>query len=341
MNNMISLGKNIQSSSDELQRIEIIDLYNMLLFPDSEMMSTIRQLRIVRNLDKRQYSQQKRRLPYFVCAMFNPSFRAIANFAYTEYFVVDIDHLSEKNIDLESLRQELQQDDRVVMLFMSPSEDGLKLLFRLSDRCYDAGLYSLFYKKFVKSFSEQYDLQQVVDAKTSDVSRACFLSHDKDAFYNENAQTIDLQQYLNLEDSTELFDAKNQLDIEIKEQQKNNNEDVLPKDPDVDTMSKIKQLLNPKLAVKKEKQAPFVPDELNEIMQGLVDYVQSTGIIVDMVNDISYGKQIKFKMGIKHAEINLFYGKKGFKIVESMRAGTDGELNKLMAELVDSYIIQL
>ena len=111
MNNMISLGKNIQSSSDELQRIEIIDLYNMLLFPDSEMMSTIRQLRIVRNLDKRQYSQQKRRLPYFVCAMFNPSFRAIANFAYTEYFVVDNDHLSEKNIDLESLRQELQQDD--------------------------------------------------------------------------------------------------------------------------------------------------------------------------------------------------------------------------------------
>lgn len=273
--------------------------------------------------------------------MFNPSFRAIANFAYTEYFVVDIDHLSEKNIDLESLRQELQQDDRVVMLFMSPSEDGLKLLFRLSDRCYDAGLYSLFYKKFVKSFSEQYYLQQVVDAKTSDVSRACFLSHDKDAFYNENAQTIDLQQYLNLEDSTELFDAKNQLDIEIKEQQKNNNEDVLPKDPDVDTMSKIKQLLNPKLAVKKEKQAPFIPDELNEIMQGLVDYVQSTGVIVDMVNDISYGKQIKFKMGIKHAEINLFYGKKGFKIVESMRAGTDGELNKLMAELVDSYIIQL
>ena len=31
MNNMISLGKNIQSASDELQRIEIIDLYNMLL----------------------------------------------------------------------------------------------------------------------------------------------------------------------------------------------------------------------------------------------------------------------------------------------------------------------
>ena len=338
---MISLGKNIQSSLDELQRIEIIDLYNMLLFPDSEMMSTIRQLRIVRNLDKRQYSQQKRRLPYFVCAMFNPSFRAIANFAYTEYFVVDIDHLSEKNIDLESLRLELQQDDRVVMLFMSPSEDGLKLLFRLSERCYDAGLYSLFYKKFVKSFSEQYDLQQVVDAKTSDVSRACFLSHDREAFYNENAKTIDLQQYLNLEDSTELFDTKIQLDIEAREQHKCNGDDVLPKDPDVDTMAKIKQLLNPKLVIKKEKQSPFVPNELNEIMQGLVDYVQSTGVVVDMVNDISYGKQIKFKMGIKHAEINLFYGKRGFKIVESMRTGTDGELNKLMAELVDSYIVQL
>ena len=273
--------------------------------------------------------------------MFNPSFRAIANFAYTEYFVVDIDHLSEKNIDLESLRLELQQDDRVVMLFMSPSEDGLKLLFRLSERCYDAGLYSLFYKKFVKSFSEQYDLQQVVDAKTSDVSRACFLSHDREAFYNKNTKTIDLQQYLNLEDSTELFDTKIQLDIEAREQHKCNGDDVLPKDPDVDTMAKIKQLLNPKLVIKKEKQSPFVPNELNEIMQGLVDYVQSTGVVVDMVNDISYGKQIKFKMGIKHAEINLFYGKRGFKIVESMRTGTDGELNKLMAELVDSYIVQL
>ena len=63
-------------------------------------------------------------------------------------------------------------------------------------------LYSLFYKKFVKSFSEQYDLQQVVDAKTSDVSRACFLSHDKDAFYNENKGELSCDAKLLLKDGS-------------------------------------------------------------------------------------------------------------------------------------------
>ena len=38
------------------------------------------------------------------------------NFAYIESFVVDIDHISEKGLNLETLKQQFQRDERIVTL---------------------------------------------------------------------------------------------------------------------------------------------------------------------------------------------------------------------------------
>lgn len=93
-------------------------------------------------------------------------------------------------------------DNRVVLCFVSPGEDGLKVLFRLKERCYDAGLYSLFYKIFVHDFAQQYNFQQVIDAKTCDVTRACFISVDADAYFNADATPIDLKAYADVDNPT-------------------------------------------------------------------------------------------------------------------------------------------
>ena len=173
---MLLTGTNITGSADVLKKIPVDHLYHSLRNPKPEISAKIRQLRIVRRLDAKQYTALKRMLPYVVCGMFNPLYRRTENFAYIEYFIVDIDHLSDKGMNISEVRKRIEQDERTVLCFLSPGEDGLKVLFRLKERCYDAGVYFLFYKAFVRQFSLDCQLEQVVDARTCDVCRACFIS---------------------------------------------------------------------------------------------------------------------------------------------------------------------
>lgn len=333
---MISAGSNIQSAADTLKRVKIDYLYHSIRNPKQEILSMIGKLRIVRGIDSKQYSNLKRKLPYVVCALFNPSFRRIENFAYTEYFIVDIDHIYEKGLDIKALRQKIEADERVLMAFLSPSEDGLKVMFRLNERCYDAGIYSLFYKVFVREFSKKYGLEQVIDNRTSDVSRACFISIDPNVYFNPFAENIDINVYIPKADTSTMLEMK----AMMKDEEKNM---LLPQDgkhdkePDKDTLDNIKALLNPK-ACKKLKSEPYVPDRLNSIMQDLKVYVEETGVEMYEVTNIQYGKKMKFRTAHKHAEINLFYGKHGFSVVQTPRGGTSAELNKLMALLISEFV---
>ena len=53
---MISFGTNIQSNADMLQKVPVKYLYDSLRHPRPDIVSSIRQLRIVRELDNKQYS---------------------------------------------------------------------------------------------------------------------------------------------------------------------------------------------------------------------------------------------------------------------------------------------
>lgn len=96
-------------------------------------------------------------------------------------------------------------------------------------------------------------------------------------------------------------------------------------------------MLNPK-AVSREKIVPYVPQQLNEIMGSLKSYVEETGIQLYEIINIQYGKKLRFRMGMKLGEINLFYGKNGFSVVQSPRCGTSADFNELMFQLVNSFI---
>lgn len=332
---MLSVGKNIISAQDTLRKIDVDYLYRSLRNPISDIANQVNQLRIIRNLDAKQYTILKRQLPYIVCAMFNPPYRKIENFAYTEYFIIDIDHICDKGFDLLKVKQDICIDERVFMCFVSPSEDGLKVMFKLKERCYDSGIYSLFYKTFLREFSLKYNLEQVIDGRVSDVCRACFISIDEDVFYNPNAQTIDINDYLPIDNPSVLIELNHSLENEIKESLQP--KDELPVDPDAETMQRIKKLLNPKV-LKPNKNIPFVPQQLDDIMEDLKKYVEDTGVELYEIINIQYGKKLRFKMGLKQSEINLFYGKNGFTVVKSPRTGTSAELNELMLQLINSFI---
>jgi hypothetical protein len=337
---MLLTGTNITGSADVLKKIPVDHLYHSLRNPKPEISAKIRQLRIVRRLDAKQYTALKRMLPYVVCGMFNPLYRRTENFAYIEYFIVDIDHLSDKGMNISEVRKRIEQDERTVLCFLSPGEDGLKVLFRLKERCYDAGVYFLFYKAFVRQFSLDCQLEQVVDARTCDVCRACFISIDPDAYYAPGATFVDMNAYLDVSDTTSLMDMKSTFAKEEKEQSVNlKNESSQDTNPDADALARIKEILHPggKKPVK-EKVPVYVPERLNEMMVDLQTYVEKTGVSLYEIINIQYGKKLRMRVGTREAEINLFYGKRGFSVIQSPRCGTSSEFNQLAADLIEAFL---
>ena len=130
-NTMVYAGKQIVSSTDKLSKVSLDYLYNSIKKPKKEVEAKLRQLRIIKDIDKKRYGLLKKELPYLVCGAFNPPFRRIENFAYTEYFIVDIDHIVGKGLSVDKIRNDIEKDSRTVMSFLSPGEDGLKVMFKL------------------------------------------------------------------------------------------------------------------------------------------------------------------------------------------------------------------
>lgn len=333
---MISIGNNITMTGDSLQRIELRAICDAVKNPNSEMQARIRQLRLLRDIDEKKYSAAKRTLPYIVCGMFASGIRRSDDFSYTEYFIIDIDHLSDKSMEIEQVRAKIVADDRVAACFVSPGGDGLKVFFKLQERCYDKGLYSRFYKIFALSFAQDKGIVQAVDMKTCDVTRACFVSHDPNVYFNPVSSTIRLEDFVDIID----VDAQHTLLQEVEKCISNlpEKKEVKPS-PEKSEMEKIRATLNPDLARKKENRPPaYVPEILNDIIGSLKEHIEMKGILVKEIRDIQYGKKLTMALGIKEAEINLFYGKKGFSVVKTPRTGTDSELNDLMADIVNEYI---
>jgi virE N-domain protein len=336
---MLLFGTNIQSAADELKKVQEEYLYNSLRNPKPTIAATIQQLRIVYSMDAKAYAQLKRRLPYFVCGQFNPPFRRKENFAYTESFILDFDHLSSKQLSIKTIRDNIVKDEQVMMCFTSPSEDGLKVMFRLKERCYDTGLYSIFYKAFAATFAMRHNLTQVTDSKTSDVARACFISIDPNAYFNPNSIPVDIKAYLDESNPDLLFKIKHEQDEHDKVIKKSDDEQVpLPKDPDKDILTRIRQQLNPKAQLPVEQHPAYVPERLNEIIAELKLFIEETGLQVTEIINIQYAKKIRARLGQKEAEVNLFYGKRGFSVVISPRLGTNEELNELLADLIKAFL---
>lgn len=337
---MIYLGKNITSANDPLTKVSISMVWQALRTPRQETLSLIRQLRIVRAIDLKRYNVLKRQLPYLVCGTFSPLFRRSEKFAYIEYFMLDIDKITEKQWMVSELKQRIAKDERTVLCFVSPSEDGLKILFKLSERCYDKGMFSVFYKAFSWQFARQYGIEQVVDFQTCDVTRACFVSYDPDAYYNPNAECVSLSSYVTEDNPTALFDLKKELEKRDKSEKSSIQPKETKEDVDSEVIQNIKAILNP-VAKQHTKKPVYVPEVLNEIIEELKKRITETGVEVTEIINISYGKKIRMKTRLKQAEVNVFYGKKGFSVVKSPRTGTDDELNDLTAELIQSIIYTL
>ena len=333
---MIMAGKNIRQFNDPLQKVKVEQLFRGVLQPKPAVLQQIEQLRIVRTINQEQYRKLKVGLPYVTCGIFNPRVRKTEYFGYTEYLILDIDHMQEKGLDLAALRQKLKNDKRVVLLFASPSDDGLKVFFKLKEKCYDPKKYSIFYKVFAQAFSQEYQLEQVIDHRTSDVARACFVSYDPDAYFNNDAQPIDTQSFVDFSSPT----AINTLEKEWKKQPKPDTDKPINSLTD-DLLQEIKQKLNPKIK-QRPKRPVIVPEILNKITELVTEEANKYKISVKQIKNIQDGKQFTFEIDkIRWAEINIFYGKKGFSIVKSSKSGSNDELADILHQVLTNLFFEL
>jgi archaellum biogenesis ATPase FlaH len=96
---------------------------------------------------------------------------------HTGIICLDFDHIS----DLSGLKQKLLSDPEIetLLLFLSPSGDGYKWFVRIPKNEFTHVLYFEAIKNYIKI---TYDLN--VDSSCRNISRACFLSYDADAYLN-------------------------------------------------------------------------------------------------------------------------------------------------------------
>lgn len=335
---MISLGKNIKQPNDPLEKISMNMLADKIKAPNPTFIDFINQLRNMLAIDSKQYRNYKTRLPYIVAAVFNPRFRKIENFARAGYFILDIDHLTQKDIDINSMFEKLKADPRVALMFRSPSNDGLKVFFKLKESFYDHGKYSMFYKLFAHQFGEEYSLSQVVDKRTSDVSRACFVSYDPDVWRNEDCIEIQADKYVNFDDELQIGELNSILKQKEKETPNDIKEENIAQDMPDELIAQIREKLNPKLKIKKERQV-IVPEQLKTIVDLVKINLLEYNIEIEEIIDINYGKQFRMKLGHHRAEVNVFYGKRGFTVVKSTKSGLNTDLVEIAADVLNSTLL--
>lgn len=335
---MIMLGSNFQAPADQLQKVQEEYLFSMLRHPRTELASLVQSLRVVSHVDQSRYEQLKKKLPYAVCGIFNPRCRRKENFAYTERFIIEIGHLAAKGLSLADVRQQVNADRDVMLSFASPGRDGLKVMFALRERCYDAGLYSIFYVKFAHEFARRHSIEGAVDSLGSDVMQACFVSPDEEAYFNPDAEKVSLSDYVDTANPEDVFRIKHEDEEYAKAVKKAAPpEPKAPSDPDSEILDAIRKKLSPAAKARRAKPASD-PKKLERIEVELRKDIEETGIEVTDIVGLPQARKIQARLGAKTAEVSIFQGKDSFTVVFSPCSGTDSELNRLLADMVRNFL---
>lgn len=169
---------------------------------------------------------------------------------------------------------------------------------------------------------------------TSDVTRACFLSIDEHAYLNKNPELVNMEAYINFENESEIIEANRIIkEYEKENQNKQKQDEIKKEDLTPDLLLEIKRKLNPNIRLKPEKQL-YVPEEIDKVLQTISDRTEEFGIKMKSAEAINFGKKFRFELGTKWAQLNVFYGKQGYKVVKTPVTGSDAELSEIVFRIL-------
>lgn len=103
--------------------------------------------------------------------------------SHSGFLVADIDNLSEPEI--QRVRSTLQSDPHVLTLFASPTETGLKVVFRVPA---NTALHSASFTAVAKYVKQKCHVN--IDQSGKDIARLCFVSYDPLATWNADVKEL-------------------------------------------------------------------------------------------------------------------------------------------------------
>lgn len=342
---MLMAGKNVTQAGDQLTPVSVERVYQGIIKTHGPVADLVYQLRALKTMQPQAYRKAKTQLPYIVCGTFSPAIRRKEHFAWAEHFMLDIDKISSLGMGMHEVKTRLQADQRVALMFTSPGNDGLKVLFHLGERIHDSGYYSAFYKRFAAGYAAEFGLEGAVDLVTSDVSRCCFMSCDPEAYFNPQALLVDAAAWVNPDMVEELTGIQQEIK-RVEEAGRNNTganeaeKDQLPLPDDI--LNRIKEKLNVGRVAYAQKQKNYIqPGQLDEAMPGLQKTLEQLGIVLSEQKPINYGRQLRLKAGLHWAEVNLFYGKAGFRAVQTTKTGSHPHLAEMGVVAIQQHFDEL
>lgn len=324
---MFYIGKNVRASPPEQLIPTTADaLVATIKDSGSELARETTRLRRIAQIDPKTFKSMKTTLPYFIAATFVDNLRHSDNFIEINALILDFDNCLKTPAQSHDLKKQITSHPEVFMAFVSPNGSGLKIVLRLAEPLSNLPLFKQFYLDYARQFAEHVRLLGTLDTRTSDATRVCFLVHDPNLCYNPNALPLNWQ----------LWAAKNQLDANAAaDKQPTPLETTKPKlSPELHRELVLK--INPKAPVKPPRE-PHVPLLLQELEEPLRQLLQENGIEVLEIRPIHYGLKLCCKLAPQLAEVNVFYGKRGFSVVMSPKAATSPDLNKRVYALVFAY----
>jgi len=226
--------------------------------------------------------------------------------------------------------------EEVALVFASPGGDGLKVMFHLEEDCRDAAMFSAFYKVFAHRFAERFGVQGAIDLRTHDVTRACFMSYDPETYYNPLSALVKMEDYLKALDYDQAREDVREAEKALAAQAAPREDDKGPALDD-EVLRRIKERINPALGARPKKEY-FLPPQLGEAMPVIREKLAEMELEIRLDEPISYGRKLHIGAGKHFAEINLFYGQRGFKVVKTSKTGSNAELADLAAKALESII---
>ncbi len=338
---MIMLGNPDEPDAGVLRKAKDENLVSLLRNPPSEMLETGKLLSSHLNGDARKGRNHLKKLPYALCGIFSPAVKRKENFSWADRFFLWIRDCSEKDSKKDDTRMRITRDREVMMCFAAPGHAGLIVMFALSKRCHDAGLYSLFCRKFAREFARRHGLENRVSTAYADVTRECPVGCDRNVYYNPNAAKVDISGYAdtgNPDKTLRIRHAKDSLGM--SERKAASKAPQPPADPDADIMDAIRKKLGSRVRPRSSGTAKELSNSEN-IAGKLRKQIVDAGVEVTGIENIRGTLKIRARLGMKRAEVNVFPGRDGFTVLFAPLSGTDRNLGRSIAGMVRNFLADM
>jgi hypothetical protein len=96
--------------------------------------------------------------------------------------------------------------------------------------------------------------------------------------------------------------------------------------------------INPKQTVRKADKQIFVPEEILALQSDFERICKENNWELMGLQRINYGQKVMIRQGYKYAEVNVFFGKKGFSIVKSPKTGADPYLSEALFVALEAFL---